>query len=250
VVRLAALDAGGGVSIAGLRVGHSEASVSVPAGGIKCQFPVSKTADHDPVNAGEAFTWNITIPSDSHALDGLACDIVSMSAIDKTSLVSGNPSFTLTSADNGGVISGSSPNYTITFPALGSYKNGDPPKVVHISGKIANTTAAGQIRDAVDVTATLGNCNGGGILTANDLATFLGAAKLTGTGGTVNGSNVASILGTGTLTGPTVNGGSVAAARLPATGGPTTALAGFATAALMLGYAGYKLNRKAAPTKK
>jgi len=249
VIRLAALDGGGGVSLAGLRVGHSEASVTVPAGGIKCQFPVSKVSDKDPVNAGDAFTWTISIPSDSHALDGLACDIVSMSAVDKTSLVTGHPSFTLTGADNGGVITGSAPNYTITFPALGTYKNGDPPKVVHINGKIANTTAAGQILDKVDVTANLGNCNGGGVLTGDALATFLGSAKLVGTGSSVNGSNVASILGTGTLSGPTVNAGSVQALKLPATGGPTTELGIFALVAMMLGYGAYRLNRKAAPIK-
>ena len=91
VVRLTGLDAGGGTTLAGLRVGHMEASVSVPQNGIKCTFPVTKVADKDPVNAGDPFTWTITIPSDSHALDGLACDIVSMSATDKTSVVSGSP---------------------------------------------------------------------------------------------------------------------------------------------------------------
>jgi hypothetical protein len=250
VIRILGLDGGGGVHVAGLRVGHVEATATVPAGGIKCTFPVSKVADKDPVNAGEPFTWTISIPSNSHALDGLGCEIVSMSAIDKTSVISGNPSFTLTGADNGGVISGTSPNYTITFPALGAYKNGDPPKVVHINGKIANTTAAGKIQDKVDVTATLGNCTGGGILTGTALADFLGSAKLVGTGSTVQGGGVATVLGTGLLSGPTVNGGSVAAIKLPATGGPTTALGGFAMAAMVLGYAAHRLRRKAAPIKK
>jgi len=250
VIRLTALDGGGGVTLAGLRVGHSEASVNVPAGGIKCTFPVSKVADKDPVNAGDSFTWTISIPSDSHALDGLACDIVSMSAVDNTSIISSSkPSFTLTGASDGGVITGSAPNYTITWPSLGTYKNGDPPKVVTITGKIANSTAAGQIKDAVNVTANLGNCNGGGVLTGDALATFLGSAKLVGSGGSVQGSNVASILGTGALTGPTVNGGSVQALKLPATGGPTTELGIFALAAMMLGYGAYRLNRKAAPAK-
>jgi hypothetical protein len=248
VLRVTALDGGGGVTLAGLRVGHSEASVTVPQGGIKCQFPVTKAADKDPVSAGDNFTWTITIPSDSHALDGLACDIVSMSATDTTSVISGSPSFTLTGASDGGVITGSAPNYTISFPALGSYKNGDPPKTVTISGKISNKTAAGQIKDLVNVTANLGNCNGGGVLTGDALATFLGTAKLVGTGGSVQGSNVASILGTGTLSGPTVNGG-VLGIKLPATGGPTTELGIFALVAMMLGYGAYRLSRKAAPVK-
>ena len=247
VLRVLALDAGGGVNLAGLRVGHLEATATVPAGGIKCTFPVTKTSDKDPVNAGDTFTWTITIPSNSHALDGLGCEIVSMSAIDKTSILSGNPSFTLTGADNGGVITGSAPNYTITWPALGAYKNGDPPKVVTITGKVANKTAAGKIQDKVDVTATLGNCTGGGLLTGTALADFLGSAKLVGTGGTVQGGNVATVLGTGILSGPTVNAGSVQGLKLPATGGPTTALAGFATAAMLLGYGAYRLRRKAAP---
>jgi hypothetical protein len=249
VVRILGLDGGGGVHVAGLRVGHVEATATVPAGGIKCTFPVSKAADKDPVNAGDPFVWTISIPSNSHALDGLGCEIVSMSAIDKTAVITGKPSFTVLGADNGGVVTGTSPNYTITFPALGTYKNGDPPKVVHINGKIANTTAAGKIEDKVDVIANLGNCTGGGLLTGTALADFLGSAKLVGTGATVQGGNVATILGTGTLSGPTVNGGSVQAAKLPATGGPTTALAGFATAALLLGYGAHKLRRKAAHIK-
>ena len=95
MIRILGLDGGGGVHVAGLRVGHVEATATVPAGGIKCTFPVTKVADKDPVNAGDPFTWTISIPSNSHALDGLGCEIVSMSAIDKTSMISGNPSFSL-----------------------------------------------------------------------------------------------------------------------------------------------------------
>jgi hypothetical protein len=249
VVRLTALDAGGGTTVAGLRVGHVEASATVPANGIKCTFPVTKTSDKDPVNAGDTFTWSITIPSDAHALDGLACDITAMSATDNTSVVNGSPSFKLISADHGGVISGSAPNYTINWPALGGYKNGSPPTVVHITGQIANTTTQGQIKDTVNVVANLGNCTGGGTLTGDALASFLGTAKLVGTGGTLNGSNVATVLGTGLLAGPTVNGGSVLPLKLPATGGRTTELAGFSAVAMLLGLALYRITRKATPSR-
>src|SRR5207253_1391741 len=53
------------VHLADLRIGHMETVAKVPAGGIDCPIPVKKTANPDPVNAGQDFTWTISIPTDA-----------------------------------------------------------------------------------------------------------------------------------------------------------------------------------------
>jgi len=45
-----------------VRIGHMEVAAAVPAGGIKCpDIPVTKTANPDPVNAGNDFTYTINV---------------------------------------------------------------------------------------------------------------------------------------------------------------------------------------------
>ncbi|MGH9000756.1 MAG: hypothetical protein ACRDY7_15360, partial [Acidimicrobiia bacterium] len=48
-------------SLGDLRVGHMEAAVQVPEGGIPCGIELAKTANPQQVTAGEQFTWDIRI---------------------------------------------------------------------------------------------------------------------------------------------------------------------------------------------
>jgi len=197
-------DANGNVTqrAADIRIGHMEDASAVPVGGIQCPIPVKKTVDKPSVNDGDTFTWTISIPTDAHALDGIACDVIDVKAVDHAITKEGNATFTLLSASNGGVVDNAAK--TVTWANLGKYKPGDPPITVTITGRA--DTGAGVIEDTVNVTAGLGNCTGGATGTQ-----LVGLAKLT---------NV-TLTGNTTLTGPGVVAVQAAAVTraLPRTGG-------------------------------
>jgi len=221
-VRLKLLDLPGLTGL-DLALGHMEGAVSVPAGGLTCDIPVSKVASADPVTVGQDFTFTIRIPSDPNLFSALFnCDLVNISARDTVEVQSGTPRIQLISADRGGVISGN----TVTFPNLGNYTLGQPPILVTITARIPSNSGAGVLRDTVNVSATLGNCRGG----ANGEDIVQGGARLDGS----------AITGAVTLVAPTVTRG-----ELAATGGnswPMVAGGGLMLAAFGL----VRLRRRAA----
>lgn len=171
-----------GLNVADLRVGHMEGSVSVPAGGIKCNIPISKSSDPSTITAGSDFTITISIPSDAAQFAQLfGCDLVGIEAVDVHTVTNGNVSFTLTGASNGGVIN--TAGDTINWTGLGTYHIGDPPILLTVSGHIPSNSSAGTLEDTATVTATLGNCKGG----AADGQDIVGSAV---TGGKVTGTKV------------------------------------------------------------
>jgi len=174
-----------------LRIGHMEAAARVPPGGVHCTIPVAKTAAPNPATAGQEVTWTISIPSDpAFFAEFFACDLIGIKATDVHSVLDGNPRFELTSADHNGQINGD----TVTWDNLGNYKRGDPPILLTLKGRVIGGT--GTLKDTVDVSATLGNCDG----TVNGLA-IIGQAQFQNIG----------ITGTVTLLGPKVNAGNLAA---------------------------------------
>jgi hypothetical protein len=211
-------------------LGHMEAAVSVPAGGLKCNIPVSKVANPDPVTVGNDFSFTISIPSDPALYAAFFnCDLVGIKATDKVETLSGNPRIQLLSADHGGVVSGN----TVTWSDLGNYVLGQPPIILTINARVPATSGAGVFRDTVNVTANLGNCRGGatGEDIVNGNSTITGRANIDG----------GAITGTFTLNGPQVSRGNLAA-----TGGdswPLLAGGGLLFAALGLS----RLRRKASP---
>ncbi|MGH9023706.1 MAG: hypothetical protein ACRDV9_11520, partial [Acidimicrobiia bacterium] len=146
-------------SIADLRVGHMEASAKVPVGGIRCPIPVRKVASADPVLAGETFDWTITVPSAANALDGLACDLVGISAVDTAGSEDAGVKFKILSASNGGVVSADGKK--VNFSGLGNYKPGSPPLTLTVQGRIEPDSTGGLVTNTVEVAANLGNCSGG-----------------------------------------------------------------------------------------
>jgi LPXTG-motif cell wall-anchored protein len=199
--------------LADLRVGHMEAKTVAPVGGIECPIPVTKTAQPDPVTAGNPFTWTITIPSATDSLAGTDCDLTNIKATDVATVLSGKPSASVSGASNGGVVdsgtvSGST-SAKIHWDNLGNYHPGDPPKVITISGSIPASSGAGVIQNTVNVTATLGNCKGGAV--GQDI---VGTATIQGTANLVG----AAVKGTASVQGPKVNAAAVAPARLAETG--------------------------------
>lgn len=210
-----------GISALDLALGHMEGAVSVPAGGLTCDIPVSKTASVDPVNVGQDFSYQIKIPSDPALFNSLFnCDLIGISATDTVTTKSGSPTITLVSADHGGVIAGNK----VTWPSLGNYTLGQDPIVLTINARIPTSSGAGVLQDTVDVNASLGNCRGGttGEDIINGSATLNGKAQLEG----------GAIKGAVTLVAPNVSRGGLAA-----TGGnswPLVAGGGFLLGALGL----------------
>jgi LPXTG-motif cell wall-anchored protein len=239
-VNLLQPDATGGLHALDLRIGHEEAKAQVPAGGIICHIPVNKTAFPDPVIAGSGassstpascaaypgcFTWTISIPTDAHSLDGLACDLVHIKVDDVASVKEAPdphhpPKFTIISASNGGVVQGDS----VSWADVGSYHPGNPPIQLVISGSVPADSGPGLLEDIVNVSAGLGNCTGG-----TQGSELLGNARLVGTA--LTNSNAATgnslVRGQFTLEGPHVQAG----AELPRTGdNPNRAPLGLALA--------------------
>jgi hypothetical protein len=177
-----------------LSVGHMEVSATVPAGGVRCNIPVGKTATPNPAAAGDTITWTISIPSDPALFARFfACDLFGIRVTDTHGVQSGNPRIQLLSASNGGVVRGN----TVTWENLGNYTRGQPPIRVTVTGRVVGGT--GVVRDTADVTATLGNCTGGAAGQA-----IVGQAQFQG----------AAISGSTTLIGPDIGRG-----RLVDTGG-------------------------------
>ncbi|MDQ4068233.1 MAG: hypothetical protein M3203_01945 [Actinomycetota bacterium] len=204
-----------GLAVADIALGHMEGAVTVPAGGLRCDIPVSKVASSDPVQVGQDFTYTISIPSDSALYQALFnCDLVGITAVDRHSVQSGNPRIQLLSASHNGVIQGN----TVTWSNLGDYTLGQEPIRLTIQARIPSNSGAGVLQDEVNVDATLGNCRGGA--TGEDIVQ--GGANL----------NTSAITGSVTLIGPNVTRGGLAA-----TGGdawPLVAGGGFLLAALGL----------------
>ncbi len=185
-----------GIEVLDLAVGHIEAAALAPAGGVTCRIPVKKIAVPDPVPVGEEVTFVITIPSDAALYNALfACDLVNITAVDNVEVASGSATFTIVSADRGGVVEGNK----VTWANLGNYVLGQPPIELRLVVRINSASGEAVIRDIVDVSATLGNCRGSAA--GDDLV--LGSGQITN----------AAVAGRFVLLTP------VAGGRLAATGG-------------------------------
>jgi hypothetical protein len=198
VVKITVLSVPNVIQGADIRIGHMEGAAIAPPGGVKCNVPVSKVGTPDPVTAGQDFTININIPSDAGIFQTLfGCDLIGIKVVDVHT--TDGPSYTITGASNGGVITTSGDTTTITWANVGNYHIGDPPIVLTVNGHIPSNSPAGTLTDTANVTASLGNCNGTG-----------GGQDIVGqavNGGVVNG--------TFTLVGPQVSRSGV----LASTGG-------------------------------
>jgi uncharacterized repeat protein (TIGR01451 family) len=79
VVRVTLLDAGD-TRGADLRIGHLEAAVAVPEGGITCGIGLTKTAMPEAVSVGQPFKWNIKVtnPNDCTLTNVKVVDTISV----------------------------------------------------------------------------------------------------------------------------------------------------------------------------
>jgi LPXTG-motif cell wall-anchored protein len=188
-----------------------ETKAVAPAGGLECPIPVSKTANPDPVTAGNDFVWTITVPS---APDPeIACDLVNVRIDDVSTVLTGSPSATITGASNGGVVGSGTvskgKSATITWTGLGPIHPGSV-LAVTINGHIPANSGAGVLQNTATVHASLANCTGG--VAGSD---FVSNATVNGRATAVNG---AAVLGSATVQGPGVKAAQALPARLAETG--------------------------------
>jgi hypothetical protein len=190
------------LGLADVRVGHMESMAMVPVGGIQCGIPVTKTGNPTTVTAGQGqtVTYTITVPSDPEAFKVIACDIVNLKVVD---VITAEPGvkFNILSASAPGAISNGN---TVTWD-LGTYKPGDPAKVLTVTMDVPADSAAGKITDVATATAVLGNCKGNASANATSLT---GLAKL----------DAAAVTGSASLVVP---GTTVLAGQVVAAPGPT-----------------------------
>ncbi len=92
LVRVELLEAAGTGEAAELRIGHMEVESEAPEGGIECEVPMAKTVEPDSVEAGEEFTFTITVDNPYD------CDITAR-VVDEISVEDGDPSWTVTGTD-------------------------------------------------------------------------------------------------------------------------------------------------------
>ena len=82
-----------GGDLADVRIGHMEAAVAVPAGGIECGIGLLKKADPEVVRAGEQFTWTVTVsnPNDCVLTKLKVVDTITTTPGIKYSIISSEP---------------------------------------------------------------------------------------------------------------------------------------------------------------
>lgn len=168
VARVRLLDGaplGEDVSIADLRIGHMEVAAQVPAGGISCPLPVSKTNSPAEVDAGQEFTTTITVDNP------FDCDLTSVRLVDQ--IWTDGAEFSVTDAtptpDGGtpeGTFSGGSDPDEGGEPALEMVWTNIGPIAAGESAQVSVTftaESAGTIFDLATATASgFENCQGEG----------------------------------------------------------------------------------------
>lgn len=172
-------------NVADLRVGHMEASATVPAGGILCQVDVSKEAQPEKVNPGDTFNYII------HVHNPHSCTLTGVKVVDTVTGTSG-VRFSILGEDPK---ADSFTSSTLTWNDIGPLPPGATKDlVVHM--KVASNSGGGTFTEKANVTASCAIANAQGSSTIAVPAA-----------------------GSATIQLPTISGG--AGRALPVTGGLT-----------------------------
>ena len=123
VVRVRLLNGG----LADVRVGHMEAAVSVPAGGVQCPgIKVVQTVDKPTVTPGDIFVYTVTITNPND------CDLTHIKLVETPSGSPAGAIFTILSATPTGVVLGPG-GLTATWTDIGDLIQ-EPDEDVHHQG--------------------------------------------------------------------------------------------------------------------
>lgn len=196
-----------GLNVANIVAGHLEAAANSTSP-ITCTIPITKSSNPTSVTAGQSFVYTIQVPNPPNLQ---ACDLSNLTVTDTIQDVpnTGNPTFIVTSVDNGGRVISATPNRAVVQWTGLSYKQPNPPLQLHINVSVPRTSPSGIIEDTAVPVAQLTNCTGG-------------VSHTTGIGG-VNGIT---LTGSVTLQQPTVTAATLAAGAAPAKAKPALAFTG------------------------
>lgn len=139
-------------SVLDLRIGHMEARAQVPAGGVECRIPVTKTADKETVNAGQQFTYTVAVTNpfgDCTLTNVRLVDTITTTPGVKYSIIGTDPAASSTS---GGVI---------TFNDIGPIAP-NATRSVTISVQVASNSAGGNFTNRAEATGTCATGTGQG----------------------------------------------------------------------------------------
>jgi uncharacterized repeat protein (TIGR01451 family) len=175
----------GALTIADFRLGHMEASATVPAGGILCQIDVSKTAQPTTVNPGDSFTYTINVHNPH------ACTLTNVKVVDTITL----PSGVRVTVGSPTPPPNSNTGTVLTWNDIGPIAP-DETKTITVPMTVARNSGGGVMTEKADVTASCAIGNAAG---SSQIA--VPAA------------------GSATIQAPNVSGG--AGRALPVTGGPS-----------------------------
>ncbi|HVV76321.1 MAG TPA: LPXTG cell wall anchor domain-containing protein [Mycobacteriales bacterium] len=143
---------------ADIRIGHFESNAQVPAGGIQCHIPVSKTPSSQTVDAGHPFT--VTVSADNP----YNCTLTNVSFEDKIDSETGNVKWTVgnttPNADS------SSTNSDVTWTGLPDIKPGGH-QDVQITINVPADSPSGKLEDNATVKGTCATGNGPGTANVN-----------------------------------------------------------------------------------
>lgn len=171
--------------IADVRLGHMEASATVPSGGILCQVDVSKVAQPSTVNPGDSFNYIISVHNPH------ACTLTGVKVVDTVTATRG----ILFSILGETPAADSHTSNTLTWNDIGPIAPNET-KTLTVNMKIGAGSAGGVLTETANVTAScaIGNVSG-------------------------NSTIAVPAAGSATIQAPNINGG--AGRALPVTGGLT-----------------------------
>ncbi|MGZ4119637.1 MAG: LPXTG cell wall anchor domain-containing protein [Actinomycetota bacterium] len=207
-------------------VGHLEAASSVPAGGISCPIPVTKTPDNDTVSSGQSFTTTITVDNP------WSCPLVLSKVSDDINTIEGSSTFDITDASPGSpsITSGSGLTHgTVTWSS--GLPTIDPGKSATFTVTLKTGGGGGKIKDIATAEGAVSNCK-----------PAPGSGETTVTG--ITNAKVP-VTGTGTLTVPETN--VLGLTKLPRTGVADSAYGWAGLMMLLTALAGGFALRKRSP---
>jgi len=125
-----------GGALADVRVGHMEAAVTVPAGGVQCPgVKVTQTVDKPSVTPGQDFVYTVTVTNPND------CDLTHLKLVDTATANPAGVQFTLVSTTPGGAdLSGGA----ATWPDLGTI-GADETKTFTVKVSIPAGSAPGKL---------------------------------------------------------------------------------------------------------